>query len=68
MKAFQPNDLENTMRHNHQPATHVPQEQKSHGPTEDHVEEAARQRERAEVEEVAGRHKEDGQKDHKGAR
>jgi hypothetical protein len=31
-------------------------------------EEANRQRQKAETEEVAGRHKNDGQKDHKGAR
>lgn len=43
-------------------------EQKSKKPSPSDDDKAAQQKQLAEQEEVAGRHKNDGQKDHKGAR
>ena len=44
-------------------------QQKKTSPTHpSHAEEAVKQKQKAEEKEVVGRHKNDGQKDHKGAR
>lgn len=44
------------------------QHQKPQQPIPSHLEEANKEKQQAEQAEVAGRHKNDGQKDHKGAR
>jgi hypothetical protein len=44
------------------------QKQKTHPVQPSHAEEAMKQKQKEEQREVAGRHKNDGQKDHKGAR